>query len=270
MITRFAPSPTGYLHLGHARAAYEAFNFAQRHGGTCLLRIEDIDHTRCRAEYTPAIYEDLNWLGFQWPKPVRVQSEHIAAYKNIIKQLADKGLAYPCTKSRADIKAELSARDLEVYIRDTRQDLPNADDVNIAWRLSISACRDYLGKRFDSLGYHEMNLDGECVWQVANAAQFGDVIIGRRDIGVSYHIAVTHDDAAQQITHIVRGQDLKAQTDVHVLLQKLMGWPSPIYHHHPLIMREDGQKLSKREQDPSIRYKRHSGVTPPQIWQKVL
>lgn len=270
MITRFAPSPTGYLHWGHARAAHESFNFAKEHGGTCLLRIEDIDHTRCRADYTSAIYEDLSWLGFDWPTPARVQSEHIDAYKNIIAQLVDMGLAYPCAKSRTAIKAEMNTRGLSVYVRDTEQDLPYADDMKVAWRLSISACSDYLGERFDGLGYHEINPQGGAVWQAANAAQFGDIIIGRKDIGVSYHIAVTHDDALQDVTHIVRGQDLKAQTGVHVLLQTLMGWPTPIYHHHALIMREDGNKLSKGQNDASLRDSRASGVTPSQIWQDVL
>ena len=261
MITRFAPSPTGYLHLGHAKAAFEAFGFAARHKGQCLLRIEDIDHTRCRADYTNAIYEDLSWLGFNWPAPVRVQSDHIAQYKAVIESLATRGLAYSCVKTRAQIKTELGARGLTVYTRDEASPLP-AHREGAAWRLSIRACRAALGAEFDKLSYQEVQPSGALARINANADAQGDVIIGRKDIGVSYHIACTHDDALQNVTHIVRGDDIKAQTGLHVLLQSLMGWPTPIYHHHALLLRADGQKLAKRNEDTSIRSMRAGGVSP--------
>ena len=264
MITRFAPSPTGYLHLGHAKAAFEAFGFAARHKGQCLLRIEDIDHTRCRADYTKAIYEDLSWLGFNWLTPVRVQSEHIAEYKAVIESLAARGLAYPCTKSRAEIKADIAARGLTVYTRDDAAPLP-ASNEGAAWRLSLRACRAVLGEGFDKLTYEEVQPNGALARIDANAGLHGDVIIGRKDIGVSYHIACTHDDALQGVTHIIRGEDIKAQTGIHVLLQRLMGWPTPIYHHHPLLLRADGQKLAKRDEDPSIRSLRAAGLSRKEL-----
>lgn len=270
MITRFAPSPTGYLHLGHAKAAHEAFSFARRHGGTCLLRIEDIDHTRCRAEYTQAIYTDLNWLGFDWPAPVHIQSEHIDDYKTVIESLIGKGLAYPCTKTRAEIKADMIARGLKVYSRDEDVPIMLSDEKPTAWRLSMKACRAFLGAEFDTLSYQDLSASGETKRQAAKADQFGDVIIGRKDIGVSYHIAVTHDDALQGVSHIIRGDDIRPQTGIHVLLQKLMGWPTPIYHHHPLILRGDGQKLAKRDSDPSLQSLRASGVTPQAIWEQIV
>ena len=270
MITRFAPSPTGYLHLGHAKAAYEAFGFAARHQGQCLLRIEDIDHTRCRADYTDAIFEDLAWLGFDWPKPVRVQSAHIKDYSAVIDSLWARGLVYPCLKTRAEIKADITARGLTVYTRDEAAPLPESDDVPCAWRLSISACRRLLGPQFDRLTYQEIGASGEHAVIAAKADSHGDVIIGRKDIGVSYHIACTHDDAAQGVTHIIRGDDIKTQTGIHVLLQTLMGWPVPIYHHHSLLLRADGQKLAKRDDDPSIRGMRAAGVLPKELLNRAV
>lgn len=270
MITRFAPSPTGYLHLGHARAAHEAFDFAARHGGECILRIEDIDHTRCKAEYIDAIYEDLNWLGFAWPESVRVQSGHINDYLKILELLKTRGLIYPCGKTRAELKADMATRGLNVYTRNAQEGLPELDCEPMAWRLSMTACRRVLGDELEALGYWELDDHDAQQWQEARAEQFGDVVIGRKDIGVSYHLAVTHDDALQGVTHIVRGQDLQEQTGIHVLLQRLMGWPTPIYRHHALVLRGDGQKLAKRDKDPSIRSKRENGMVPDDIWRFVL
>jgi len=264
MITRFAPSPTGYLHLGHARAALEAFGAAQSVGGTCYLRIEDIDHTRCRPEFTQAIYDDLSWLGFNWLRPVRVQSEHMADYHDVLSELKTRGLIYPCVKTRAEIKAALTARRASVYVREPNEARPSPDQA-AAWRLSIAACRAYLGADFDALTYQEVKPDGSITTHLANAANFGDVVLGRKDIGVSYHIAVTHDDALQGITHVIRGEDLREQTGVQVLLQRLMGWDTPLYRHHPLVLRADGQKLSKRNGDISIRSARDKGISPSQI-----
>jgi glutamyl-Q tRNA(Asp) synthetase len=277
MITRFAPSPTGYLHWGHARAAREAFDAARRSEGVCYLRIEDIDHTRCRSHFTSAIYEDLSWLGFEWPQPVRLQSEHITDYHAVLTALKSRGLIYPCWKTRAEIKAEMAARNMSVYTGGPNSSLKPLGGIPLssgagpaAWRLSIAACRAELGAEFDRLTYNEQNLDGIISPQPAQSDRFGDVILGRKDIGVSYHLAVVHDDAAQAVTHIVRGEDLKDQTGIHVLLQRLMGWPTPIYRHHKVIKRADGQKLAKRDGDPSLRAARESGITPAQIWAAVL
>lgn len=270
MITRFAPSPTGYLHLGHARAAYEAFEFAKQQGGRCLLRIEDIDHTRCKAVYTDAIFEDLTWLGFSWPLPVRVQSDHIEAYKKVLDQLRSKGLIYACTKSRRDIQAEMEARNIAVYTRANTDRISPREADNAAWRLSLEACRDYLGASYYNLEYQEIDSAGQVATKSVDPDIFGDVILGRKDIGVSYHLAVTHDDALQNISHIVRGDDFSLQTGLHILLQKIMGWPHPIYKHHPLILREDGVKLAKRNRDPSIRAKRDQGWSVDDIMKVVL
>lgn len=270
MITRFAPSPTGYLHLGHARAAYEAFQFAKQQGGRCLLRIEDIDHTRCKAAYTDAIFEDLTWLGFSWPLPVRVQSQHIDDYKGVLEQLRSKGLIYACTKSRRDIQAETEARNIAVYTRANTNKTSPSETENVAWRLSLEACRDYLGENYHNLEYQELDRAGQAVVKSVDPDIYGDVILGRKDIGVSYHLAVTYDDALQNISHIVRGDDFSLQTGLHVLLQKIMDWPHPVYKHHPLILREDGQKLAKRNRDPSIRAKRAQGWSVNDIMKAVL
>lgn len=269
MITRFAPSPTGYLHWGHARAAFEAFDAARRHNGQCFLRIEDIDHTRCRPHFTQAIYEDLSWLGFSWPSPVRVQSNHIKDYLNIFETLKTRGIIYPCVKTRSQVKTEIERRGLSFYKKDMTEPFPD-DGPAMAWRLSMAACRDWLGNRFDNLSYHEQAETGSLTTCSVRPDRFGDIIIARKDIGLSYHMAVTHDDALQGITHVIRGEDLKDQTDLHVLLQNLMDWPVPIYRHHRLIMRADGQKLAKRNNDPSIKAARDAGREPDEIWANVL
>jgi len=255
--TRFAPSPTGYLHVGHARAAFEAFEFARAMDGTCLLRIEDIDHTRCAPELTTAIYEDLDWLGFDWPLPVRVQSRHYKDYAKAIETLRARGLVYRCFKTRRQIAEESVGG---VYTGSAAPDEAArlSDNEPFAWRLSMHAAQEALGDGFNEMRYYE---SGETSgWQNVNPAPHGDVVLGRKDIGTSYHLAVTHDDALQAITHIVRGNDLKSSTDIHVLLQTLMGWPVPDYHHHALIFDADGEKLAKRRGSQSIRDLRRSAL----------
>lgn len=268
--TRFAPSPTGYLHLGHARAAFEAFK--NKDEIPCLLRIEDIDHTRCRPYYTDCIYEDLHWLGFDWPKPVRLQNPLKPRYLETVSVLKAKGLVYPCQKTRAEIDLASPRRNAEghpLYDGPTpavaqtqwRRSQP------ATWRLSIQACRAALGPAIDDLRYIETgpaNPLGKGEIKVDINA-FGDGTLIRRDIGSSYHLAVTHDDAAQGITHVIRGADLSGVTAIHCLLQTLMGWPRPIYHHHTLLRREDGEKLSKRNQDTSIRSLRDRGHSPEAV-----
>ncbi len=252
MRTRFAPSPTGYLHLGHALAAKEAFGFAKRNDGECLLRIEDIDHTRCKPDYTDAIYEDLTWLGFEWPKPVRVQSHHLAEYQSVIETLHDKGVLYRCFKTRAELAKSPAAPlppDEEAALLSSGQ--------AFAMRLNIQACQDWITL---PLVYQDSGAK-----KLVDLSKLEDIVLARKDIGTSYHIAVTHDDMIQHITQVVRGADFIDQTPYHVLIQTLMGWPIPIYHHHELLLREDGEKLSKRTQDTTIGSLREKGLSPDQV-----
>ncbi len=239
LITRFAPSPTGYLHLGHAYAAECAFNFAKDRGGRCLLRIEDIDHTRCKPEYTRAIYEDLDWLGFDWPIPARVQSQHRAEYAKVIEALNEKGLLYRCFRTRKQLP------------EGTYRGKPDPNEAaklnageKFAWRLSIAKVEAYLGE---------------------SDLPFSDEVLARKDIGTSYHVACCHDDALQGVTHVVRGKDIEPLTDFQNLLQRLMGWPTPKYHHHELRLNDDGDKLSKRNHDTSIRSLREEGYTAEEV-----
>ena len=249
--TRFAPSPTGWLHIGHALAAREAFGFAEERGGECLLRIEDIDHTRCRPEYTQGMYEDLEWLGFGWPEPVRMQSEHLDEYAGVAERLKAMGVIYPCALSRK----EVAARSVNDVFRG--QAMPGDNE---AWRLSIPAVAERLG----ALTYSD---NGREV--AVNYDTLSDDILIRRDIGTSYYIACTHDDALQGITHVVRGEDLRDATPVQVILQTLMGWPVPDYIHHPLVM--DGErKLSKRDGDSAVRELRAAGIRPDALLKDVL
>jgi len=250
MLTRFAPSPTGLLHLGHAHAATQAFGFDDNI--PCLLRIEDIDKTRCRPEYTTAIFEDLHWLGFDWPIPVRIQSRHLAQYNDVIHDLRERGLLYQCFKTRSELTGTPPAPlpEAEVQAR-------LADKLPFAWRLSIKQCQTRLK---NPLNYTDTGQN-----KTANIAALSDVVLARNDIGTSYHIAVTHDDMIQNITHVVRGADFIDQTPYHVLIQTLMGWPIPTYHHHDLLLRDDGEKLSKRHSDTTIRSLRENSLTARQV-----
>ncbi|NNE57157.1 MAG: tRNA glutamyl-Q(34) synthetase GluQRS [Hellea sp.] len=239
VITRFAPSPTGYLHLGHAYAAQQAFGYANEHGGICLLRIEDIDHTRCKPEYTSAIYEDLDWLGFDWPIPVRVQSQHRADYACVIDRLNAMDLLYRCFKTRKELPDG-------VY-----RGGPDPDEAarlkaneKFAWRLSIDRAQAHLGE---------------------SDLPFSDEVLARKDIGTSYHVACCHDDALQAVTHVVRGKDIEPLTAFQNLLQRLMGWSVPEYIHHKLRLNPDGEKLSKRNHDTSIRSLRAEGYTAAEV-----
>ena len=251
VITRFAPSPTGYLHVGHVASAVKAFGFAQERGGTCLLRIEDIDRTRCKPEFERAIYEDLDWLGFDWPLPVRRQSDHFNDYARVLEHLRDLGVVYRCTKTRKDIMEDIARAPHgvgEVYVRPEGEVDTDPGDQPFAWRLSLAACKARLGCRYESLSFED---NGEIV--SAQPDLLGDVILARKDVGTSYHLACCHDDALQGITDIVRGTDLLDSTHVHRLLQELMGWPVPTYHHHDLLLDRDGKKFSKRDKAVTIR-----------------
>lgn len=261
MRTRFAPSPTGYLHLGHALAAQQAFSFANKRGGECLLRIEDIDYTRCKPEFVQAIYDDLEWLGFDWPKPARVQSQHIPDYQKSLEKLKARGLIYPCFFTRSDIKTRMMEgvyKGPKSYLSEDELESKISEGENPAWRLSIARCQEMLGTEF---GYLDFEDSGVRVSQ----SLFGDEVLARKDIGLSYHLCAVHDDALQGITHVVRGVDIAPHTSFQVLLQKLMGYPTPQYHHHQLLLNKDGEKLAKRKADTAIRSLRGQGLSAQDV-----
>jgi len=272
LITRFAPSPTGRLHLGHAYAAAQLFEAAETMGAAALLRIEDIDHTRCRPEFIEGIYEDLAWLGFDWPRPVRVQSEHYAAYADVSIDLIERGLAYPCELSRTQLKAGertspentthgKAARACDELRKAARYKTPS---LPYAVRLNLKSA---LKQNGDALTYHEGESTKHARPMLDEWSQSGrpDPVIARRDIAASYHIAVTHDDHIQGITHIIRGADFIDQTPLHILLQSLMGWQTPEYSHHSLITDIDGRKLSKSDKDVTIQSLRESGLSQSDV-----
>ncbi|HTN40224.1 MAG TPA: tRNA glutamyl-Q(34) synthetase GluQRS [Asticcacaulis sp.] len=251
--TRFAPSPTGYLHLGHAYSTLTAYDAAQAAGGEFILRIEDIDHTRSRQPFESAIYEDLAWLRIGWQQPVLRQSDHLADYQAALEKLRERGLLYADHSTRkGEAEAALSAPQGE----DHHETAP----ANPAWRLSLEAARHYLGPRYNVLSFIEK---GET--HTADPSINGDVILGRKDIGVAYHLAVVIDDARQNITHVIRGHDLYDATHTQVLLQALLGLPTPQYHHHPLLLDADGRRLAKRKGSKSLRDYRDEGLSTADI-----
>ncbi|MGA8412019.1 MAG: tRNA glutamyl-Q(34) synthetase GluQRS [Xanthobacteraceae bacterium] len=274
-VFRFAPSPNGYLHLGHALSALENSDRARAAGGRLLLRIEDIDAARCRPEFEAAIYEDLAWLGLAWEEPVRRQSEHLDDYRAVLDQLTRADLIYPSFESRGEILRLIAEREAQApWPRDpdgtplypgSAKDLP-ADER--ARRMA----RDPYALRLDSnaaavragpLVWHETGVcDGEVR---ATPEAWRDVILARKDTPTSYHLSVVVDDALQGITHVVRGQDLFASTSVHRLLQAVIGLPAPIYHHHRLVLDRDGHKLAKSTGATALRTLRGRGATPADI-----
>ncbi len=279
-VFRFAPSPNGFLHLGHARSALLNFDLAQQSGGRLLLRIEDIDATRCRPEYEQAIYDDLTWLGITWEQPVRRQSDHLALYSETIDRLMRDGLLYPAFESRADIARLVEEKDrarawprdpdgAPLYPGNGRQ-LP-ADERErkiragavYALRLDVDAAIARTGQ----LSWTERGAgpQGETGEVPARPEQWGDVILARKDTPTSYHLSVVVDDALQCVTHVVRGQDLFWATGVHRLLQALLGLPQPVYRHHALVLDGAGQKLSKSTRSTALRELRAGGATPADI-----
>lgn len=274
MITRFAPSPTGLLHLGHAFSALTAWDRAQAAKGRFLLRIEDIDTPRCRMEYEAAIYDDLAWLRLAWEHPVMRQSDRLPAYAAALDRLTAMGLTYPCSCSRADIRAALSAPqegaapltgpDGPLYPGTCRHRTMASRAPDDAIRLDIARAVAQTGP----IGFNESGpaRTGDHVIAPAEMiASIGDVVLARRDIGTSYHLAVVVDDAAQAITEVVRGEDLFPATPIHVLLQRLLGVPTPRYHHHRLIRDETGKRLAKRDDARALRTYRDDGRTPADI-----
>jgi glutamyl-Q tRNA(Asp) synthetase len=269
--TRFAPSPTGHLHLGHVFAALTAWRRARAAGGRFLVRLEDIDPARCRPEFAHAILADLRWLGLLWDDDVRVQSHHLAAYRAALDRLAADRLLYPCFCTRADIVREVAAAaaaphgpDGKLYPGTCRQlsDAERAARIaaGIPYALRLDMARA-LARIPQTLRFHE---DGEGDIR-CDPAQFGDVVLGRKDVPASYHLCVTHDDAAQGVTLVTRGSDLKPATHLHRLLQVLLGWPAPHYAHHRLLTDSEGRRLSKRDRAVSISELRARGATPAAI-----
>ncbi|HET9159035.1 MAG TPA: tRNA glutamyl-Q(34) synthetase GluQRS [Caulobacteraceae bacterium] len=264
-VTRFAPSPTGYLHRGHALSALTAFEAARAAGGRFILRIEDIDATRRRPQYEAAIYEDLAWLGLAWETPVRRQSEHLADYRAALGRLRDEGLVYRCFRTRREILDSIgeAPHGLPPPFRGARLDALEeqrrlAGGEPYAWRLSLEAARSRLGERWDDLTYVE---EGKGALH-ADPADAGDIVLARKDVGVAYHLAVVVDDALQGITQVIRGEDLAEATPVQRLLQTLLDLPAPRYRHHRLLLGPDGKRYAKRDQAETLRALRTAGMTP--------
>lgn len=260
-VTRFAPSPTGLLHLGHAYSALQAHDFARAHDGAFLLRIEDIDPGRVRPEFVDGIIEDLLWLGLEWDGEMLYQSERLALYAAALEGLRDAGLLYPCFCTRAEIAAEIAASasaphrgpDGPVYPGTCRG--VAAPDLGRphAWRLDVAKAVARAGP----LTWRDGDIEIE-----ARPEAFGDVVLARKDAPASYHLAVTIDDADQGVTDVVRGRDLFAATHVHRLLQALLGLPAPVYHHHGLLGDEAGHRLAKRHGAPTLASLRAAGADP--------
>lgn len=274
MRTRFAPSPTGPLHLGHAYSAILSHDLARAAGGAFFLRIEDIDQSRARPQWEAMIYEDLAWLGLEWTQPVLRQSERLSTYRAALERLWRAGLLYPCTCSRRDIEEAASAPqegaspvigpDGLVYPGTCRHKPRGGPLPDGALRLDMTkAARDL---SFLEEGRGPAGEAGQItVTRDRLITEIGDVVLARRDMGTSYHLAVVVDDAAQGITHVTRGQDLFEATPIHALLQRLLGLPTPIYHHHGLIRDAAGKRLAKRDDARAIRKYRDEGATAADI-----
>ncbi len=280
-VFRFAPSPNGYLHLGHALSAILNFEAARRSGGRFLLRIEDIDATRCRPEYEAAIYEDLAWLGLTWDEPVRRQSEHLDDYRAAVERLSRAHLLYPAFESRSELARLVAARErvgpwprdpdgAPLYAGQARE-LAAAErerligqGVPFALRLDLDAA---LAQLVAPLTWQEEGCgpDGESGTVTANPAAWGDVILARKETPTSYHLSVVVDDALQGVTEVIRGEDLFWSTSVHRLLQELLELPAPVYRHHRLIRDAQGRKLAKSTRATALRELRAAGVTPAEL-----
>ena len=270
-VTRFAPSPTGALHLGHAYSALLAFDAARAAGGRFLLRIEDIDTTRCRPEFEAAMLEDLAWLGLTWEQPVRRQSDHFDDYRAALDRLAEKDLLYPCFCTRKEIRAAAihspkapqgpdgpiypgTCRGMSAAERDSRI----AAGTPFALRLDAARATRAVGRPLTWT-------DAEAGEQTCDPASHGDVVIARKDVPTSYHLSVTVDDALQGVTDVIRGTDLFHATQVHRLLQALLGLPTPTYKHHPLLLDDSGIRLAKRHGSKTLADLRGEGLTPDDV-----
>ncbi|MBW3559835.1 MAG: tRNA glutamyl-Q(34) synthetase GluQRS [Proteobacteria bacterium] len=272
--TRFAPSPTGRLHRGHAFSALTAWEAARTAGGRFVLRIEDIDCARCRPEHEATILEDLAWLGLSWERPVRRQSEHMADYHQALERLRGRGLLYRDFRSRREIaQAAASAPHGFAAAASAGPHLPQSEAALLAegrpfaWRLSMAAARSELGPAFDALSFTEQGAGpaGEHGLVPARPEVAGDIVLARKDVGVAYHLAVVVDDALQAITHVIRGQDLFEASGVQRLLQALLRLPEPVYRHHRLLTDAGGRRFAKRDRAQTLQELRAAGVTPAQL-----
>ncbi|RWB58063.1 tRNA glutamyl-Q(34) synthetase GluQRS [Mesorhizobium sp.] len=279
---RFAPSPNGELHLGHAYSALLNQQMAARAGGRLLLRIEDIDITRCTPEFEAGIFHDLKWLGLDWEEPVRRQSEHFAEYRAVLDRLIAEELVYPAFMSRGEIRAFIAETgkrgrdwprdpdgvpfypplDRALPMKERKRRI--AGNMPFAWRLDVEAA---MARMPGALSWTEFADETMAATRTVEAMPraWGDVIVARRDIPTSYHLAVVVDDALQRVSHVVRGQDLYAATGVQRLLQELLGLPPPRYFHHRLILGPDGRKLSKSLKDTGLAALRQAGMSPQDI-----
>ena len=275
-VLRFAPSPNGHLHVGHAFSALFNARLARRLGGRLLLRIEDIDPQRTRPEFVDAIFDDLRWLGLSWEEPVRRQSEHFSDYERALERFGEAGLVYPCFCTRAQIAAAVAAR--HDWPRDpdgaplypgtckrlSEQERARRLDsgLHAALRLDMSAA---LALAQDRIGWCEYG-EGEQPRDVtAEPALWGDVVLARKDVPTSYHLSVVVDDALQGVSDVARGMDLFSATSLHRLLQNLLDLPAPNYRHHRLIEDDEGAKLSKSQRSPALRELRAQGVSAAQV-----
>lgn len=264
-VLRFAPSPNGLLHLGHAYSALFTDFWAQRLGGSWLLRLEDIDVSRCRPEFAEAILEDLDWLGLRWPEPVMVQSERMPVYAAAADRLRAQGLLYPCDCTRQEISRRAAGYDPDgAPLYDGKCRVHGvAGGREVQYRLDTAAATSLTGPlSFTVTG--PAPLDRPQI-RYARPEMWGDVVLQRKDTPTSYHLSVVVDDAAEAITHVTRGRDMEASTDVHVLLQMLLGLPQPIYTFHKLILGDDGNKLSKSKGSPTLRSLREKGWTAADV-----
>ncbi len=262
IVTRFAPSPSGRLHLGHAYSAAIGHARARETGGRFLLRIEDLDQTRCRPEFVAGIEEDLRWLGLEWDRPPLVQSQRTDSYEEALNELLSRGLVYPCFCTRADIAQSLTAPhgDAAASYPGTCRGLPDDPQRRAvtphSWRLDSAKALDLVGVP---------SWQEACFWLDAEPRQIGDAILARKDAPASYHLACVVDDAASGVTLVVRGADLRPSTPIQRLLQELLGLAEPRYLHHALVVHEDGRRLAKRDLSPTLAATREAGVDGPAL-----
>ncbi|WP_332770680.1 tRNA glutamyl-Q(34) synthetase GluQRS [Phenylobacterium sp.] len=266
--TRFAPSPTGLLHRGHAFSALSAHAAARQAGGRFVLRIEDIDTTRCRPEFEAAIHEDLAWLGLDWERPVRRQSEHLADYQAALERLTAQGLTYRCFRTRKQIAEDIARAPHGAMETWRGAPLPPGEEAarlaageSFAWRLSLEAAEQALGGDLDFVEEGEGPLGEHGVIRV-DPDLGGDVVLARKDVDVAYHLAVVVDDALQGISHVIRGCDLFQATHVQRRLQALLDLPAPVYRHHRLLLGADGRRYAKRDRAETLAELRAGGMTP--------
>lgn len=269
-ITRFAPSPTGHLHLGHAYSALFAARAAAEADGLFLLRIEDIDRGRARPEFEAAILEDLSWLGLAWPEPVRRQSDHFDLYREFLHMLEEGGLTYPCFCTRKEIQAEIAGAGHAPHGPDgplypgTCKHLSAREAADRQEAGAPFAIRLHMDKAYRMTGPLRFT-DARFGTVAVEPESCGDIVLARKDVPTSYHLAVTVDDALQGVGLVTRGEDLLHATHIHRILQTLLGLPEPAYHHHPLLKDTDGQRLAKRADSASLRSMRDAGTRPEEV-----